>query len=61
MKTINERRNFFKKAALSVIGSGALSVIPFNLFQRKKDNAKTPEQKIPITIDPMAVKREKRK
>lgn len=61
--TQTERRDFFKKAGLSAIGAGLLNALPFGLFSQAKNNVKNPEQNIsiPIKIDPMAVKREKRK
>jgi len=61
MKTNTERRNFFKKAGISTVGAGLLSALPFKLFSQQE--VKNPEQNIsiPIKINPMAVKREKRK
>lgn len=58
-----ERRIFFKKAGLSAMGAGLLSALPFGLFSQPKKNEKNSEQNISnsITINPMAVKREKRK
>ena len=45
------------------MGAGLLSALPFGLFSQPKKNEKNSEQNISnsITINPMAVKREKRK
>jgi hypothetical protein len=59
-KTNSTRRNFFKKAGVAAVGAGLFSAIPVKLFSRTKEETH-PEQNISITINPMAVKREKRK
>ncbi|MFA6439200.1 MAG: hypothetical protein WCX28_07825 [Bacteriovoracaceae bacterium] len=59
-KTNSTRRSFFRKAGAAAIGAGLLSAIPVKLVSRTKEE-KHPEQNISITINPMAVKREKRK
>jgi hypothetical protein len=59
-KTNSERRNFFKKAGVAAVGAGLLSALPVKLFSKPKEE-RQPEQTISITINPMAVKREKRK
>ncbi|MFA5832597.1 MAG: hypothetical protein WDA22_03875 [Bacteroidota bacterium] len=63
MKTNTERRKFFKKAGISAVGAGLLSALPFKLFSQSNNEVKNPEQQgsISININPMAVKREKRK
>ena len=61
MEINSERRKFFKKAGASAIGAALLSAVPFGLFAKKQQEVKNPEQNISITINPMAVKREKRK
>ncbi len=61
MKTNTERRKFFKKAGLSAISAGVMSMIPFKLFAHSHEESKNPQTKVNITINPMAVKREKRK
>ncbi|MDP1675400.1 MAG: hypothetical protein Q8L88_00945 [Bacteroidota bacterium] len=63
MKTNTERRNFFKKAGLSAISAGVMSMLPFKLFAQSHshDESKNHQSKVNITINPMAVKREKRK
>ena len=62
MKTNNERRNFFKKAGVSVMSAGFLSAIPATLFSKLKHEMKDQEQKTtgPIKINPMAVKRKQK-
>lgn len=60
MKTDNQRRNFFRKAGAAAIGAGLMTAIPVKLVSAAT-NAKKSEQTISIAINPMAVKREKRK
>lgn len=55
-KTNSERRNFFKKAGVAAVGAGLLSAIPVKIFSQTKEEKKA-EQKISISINPMAVKR----
>jgi hypothetical protein len=61
----SERRNFFKKAGLSAISVGLMGLLPFKLFANSKDGSKNPQSNantnVNIIINPMAVKREKRK
>jgi hypothetical protein len=59
----SERRKFFKKAGLSAISAGMLSVLPSKLLAHTQNKSKHPHSKenISININPMAVKREKRK
>ena len=63
MKTNTERRKFFKTAGLRAISAGVIAMLPFNLFAHSHDESKNPQSNanIPIKINPMAVKREKRK
>ena len=63
MKTNTERRNFFKKAGVSAIGTGVMSMLPLKLFAKSQNESKNPHSttNVNITINPMAVKREKRK
>jgi len=60
MKTDNQRRNFFKKAGAAAVGAGLMTAVPAVLVAAAKDVKKS-EQTISIAINPMAVKREKRK
>ena len=55
-KINSERRNFFKKAGVTAIGAGLLSAIPVKLFSQT-NKEKQSDQKISISINPMAVKR----
>lgn len=55
-KTNSDRRNFFKKAGAAAVGAGLLSTIPVKLFSQSGKEKKA-EQKISISINPMAVKR----
>lgn len=55
-KINSERRNFFKKAGVTAIGAGLLSAIPVSLFSRTTKE-KQSDQKISISINPMAIKR----
>ncbi len=63
MKTNTERRKFFKKAGVNAISAGVLGLLPFKLFAHSQDQngSKNPQSNVNITINPMAVKREKRK
>jgi len=61
MKTNSERRNFFKKAGISAVGAALLSAVPLNLFAKANTAATEKNTAVTITINPMAVKREKRK
>ncbi len=63
MKTNTERRKFFKKAGVSAISAGVMSMLPFKLFAQSQNESKSPQSNanVNITINPMAVKREKRK
>ena len=63
MKTNSERRNFFKKAGLSIMSAGVVNALPFNLFSKNRTESKEQNVKneTSIQINPMAVKREKRK
>ncbi|NUN68995.1 MAG: hypothetical protein HUU02_04740 [Bacteroidetes bacterium] len=60
MKTENQRRNFFKKAGAAAIGAGLMTALPEKLVAAAAAPKKS-EQTISIAINPMAVKREKRK
>ncbi len=65
MKTNNERREFFTKLGFGALSAGLASLIPFKLFSQSKPESKmdkkNPESNVKISINPMAVKREKRK
>lgn len=60
MKTDNQRRNFFRKAGVAAVGAGLLGAIPATLAAKSAQPTKT-EPTVAIKINPMAVKREKRK
>ncbi len=65
MKTNTERRKFFKKAGVSAISAGVMGLLPFKLFANAQTKSKNLQPSnntnVNITINPMAVKREKRK
>lgn len=62
MKPSNDRRTFFKKAGIGAIGASLLSIIPMKLFSRTPSPMHREDQSsIAIKINPLAVKREKKK
>ncbi len=61
-KTMNsERRSFFKKAGIGAVGAALTSALPLSLFSKEQVKNPDTNNSISIKIDPMAVKREKRK
>lgn len=57
----SERRSFFKKAGIGAVGAALTSALPLSLFAKEQVKNPDTNNSISITIDPMAVKREKRK
>lgn len=68
-KVNSQRRKLFAKFGIGAISAGILGAVPFKLFASsnvdKKNSEKSDRQQsggsVSITINPMAVKREKRK
>ena len=57
----SERRSFFKKAGIGAVGAALTSALPLSLFSKEQVKNPDTNNTISIKIDPMAVKREKRK